>query len=82
MAWSVSSDEQADAFEIYRESLRDIYEATEVADNGRAGFVNTARATRFGPSVVGRGRSVAQTLIRTPETVRGRAWITSAWWST
>lgn len=70
MAWSVSSDDQADAFEIYRDSLRDIYEATEVADNGRTGFINKARATRFGASVIGRGRSVAQTFVRTPATVR------------
>lgn len=70
MAWSVSSDEQPDAFETYRESLLDIYEATEVLDNGRTGFTSKTRVTRFGASVVGRGQSVAQTFIRTPATVR------------
>lgn len=68
MAWSVSSDQQPDAFEIYRESLLDIYEATDVDGGGR--FFNKTRATRFGPSVIGRGRSVAQTFVRTPTTVR------------
>lgn len=70
LTWSVSSDDSPDAFEIYRASLLDIYEATEVTGGGRKGFRNQAKVTRFDDSVVGRGRSVGQTFVRTPGTVR------------
>lgn len=70
VSWSVSSEQQPEAYEIYRDSLSDIYEVTDVAGDGRTGFINKTSATRFGPSVIGRGRSVGQTFTRTPDTIR------------
>lgn len=70
VAWSVSSGQQADALDIYKESMLDLYDVVDVADNGPAGFTSKTKATRFGASVLGRGQSVAQTFVRTPATIR------------
>jgi AraC-like DNA-binding protein len=66
----VSSSLQADALDIYKDSIRDLYEVLDVADNGPDGFVSQTKATRFEASVLGRAKSVAQTFVRTPATIR------------
>lgn len=70
LAWSVSSEKQPDAFEVYRESLADMYDVRDVANGGRSGFFNATKVTRFGASVLGRGRSVGQKFVRDAQLVR------------
>lgn len=70
LAWSVSSEQQPDAYDIYRDSLADLYEVTGVAGGGRTGFVSQTSGARFGASVIARGRSVGQTFVRDAQCVR------------
>jgi AraC-like DNA-binding protein len=66
----VSSERQPDAFEIYRDSFLDLGEVRDVAHNGRAGFSSQTRAHLFGPAIIARARSSAQTLAREAEHIR------------
>lgn len=70
LAWSVSSENQRDAFDTYRDSLADMYDVRDVANRGRTGFASTTKVARFGASVLGRGRSVGQTFVRDAQLVR------------
>ena len=70
VSWAVSSDTQKDAFDTYRASFGDLYEVHDVADGGRSGFRSSTTAHLFGPAVLARGRSVAQTLSREAGQVR------------
>ena len=70
VAWAISSEKQPDAYESYRATLADIYEVSGIADNGRTGFRSQTTAWRFGATSFARGRSVAQTLSRTPVEIR------------
>lgn len=70
LAWDVSSETDADAFERYCLSMTDFYDIGGVEDAGRSNFVNRTSVTLFDGGTIGRGRSVAQNLIRSPATVR------------
>ena len=70
LAWDVSSNSDADAFERYRISMTDFYDIEGVADAGRRNFRNRAQVTLFDAGSVGRGRSVGQELVRSAATVR------------
>ena len=70
VSWAVSSERQPDAFEIYRDSFRDLGEVRDVADNGRVGFASQTSAHLFGPAIIARARSSSQTLAREAEHIR------------
>lgn len=70
VSWAVSSERQPDAFEIYRDSFTELGEVRDVADNGRSGFSSQTRAYLFGPMIIARARSSAQTLAREAEHIR------------
>lgn len=70
VSWAISSDAHPDAFDTYRDSFTDLYEVRDVHDAGRSGFSSRTTAHLFGTAVLGRGRSVAQTLSREPDHVR------------
>lgn len=70
VSWAVASELQPDAFEIYRDSFRDLGEVRDVAENGRTGFTSRTRAHLFGSAIIGRARSSAQTLAREAEHIR------------
>jgi len=70
VAWAISSETQADAFETYRTTLADLYEVSDVPGDGISGFHSRTTAWRFGASTLARGRSVAQTLTRGPAEIR------------
>ena len=70
VAWDISSEKQPDAYESYRATIADIYEVSGVADQGRTGFRSQTTAWRFGATAFARGRSVAQTLSRSPMEIR------------
>ncbi len=70
VSWAVSSERQPDAFETYRDSFTELGEVRGVADNGRTGFSSQTRAHLFGPSIIARARSSAQTLAREAEHIR------------
>jgi len=65
VAWSLSSDGRPDAFDGYRQSLADFYDVSD-AVAVTTGFSSRTTAYRFGTCSLGRGRSVAQTLTRSP----------------
>jgi AraC-like DNA-binding protein len=70
LAWDVSSETDADAYERYCLSMTDFYDIAGVENAGRSNFLNRTSVTLFDGGSVGRGRSVAQSLIRSHETVR------------
>ena len=70
VAWAVSSDAQPDAFDVYRDSFIDVCDVRDVADQGRTGFHSRTRAHMFGPAMVARARSSAQTLARETAHIR------------
>lgn len=47
-----------------------MYDVRDVPDGGRTGFTSQTKVTRFGASVLGRGRSVGQTFVRDAQLVR------------
>ncbi len=69
-SWDVSSDVWAGAYDRYHESMADLYDIADVPNGGRTGFINRTSVTLFENGTIGRGRSVAQTLRRTPAKVR------------
>jgi AraC-like DNA-binding protein len=70
VAWSISSENQPDAYESYRATIADLYEVSGIADGGRTGFHSQTTAWRFGASAFARGRSTPQTLSRTATEIR------------
>lgn len=66
----MTSETHAGAFDIYRETLSDLYAVSDVIHRGQKGFVSQTKMMRFAGSTVGRARSVAQTLIRDADTIR------------
>lgn len=70
VTWSVSSDRQDGAFETYRASLADLYEVRDVGGASARPFWNRSTVFRFGSSVLGRGQSAGQTLVRDADRVR------------
>ena len=70
VSWAISSDQNADAFDTYRGSFADLYEVGDVAHAGKADFSSRTTVHLFGSSVIGRGRSVSQTLSRDAAMVR------------
>lgn len=69
-SWDVAEHLQPGAYDHYRDSFADIYEVTGVDQEARAGFKSRTNLTLFRAGVIARGRSTAQTLIRTPERIR------------
>ena len=69
-AWDVSSRSEPDAYDMYRHSMADLYDVEGVAEPDRQAFVSHTYGALFENGTVARGRSVAQTLRRTPRTVR------------
>lgn len=69
-SWDVSSDVWAGAYDRYHESMTDLYDVEDVPDGGRIGFTNRTSVTLFENGTIGRGRSVTQTLRRSPAKVR------------
>ena len=66
----MSSDTQADAFDVYRDSFIDICDVRDVAEDGRTGFHSRTRAHMFGSAMVARAHSSAQTLAREAAHIR------------
>lgn len=70
LSWAISSDRQLDAFDTYRTSLADLYDVTDVANDGTLGFSSRTTAFMFGDSTIAHGRSVAQTMTRGADEIR------------
>lgn len=70
VSWDISSDRDRDAYDSYRDSLTDLYEVTLSPVAEEAPFTSRTRVSKFGASVLGRGRSVGQTMVRTADHVR------------
>lgn len=70
VSWAVSSERQADAFDIYRDSFNELGQVRDVADGGRTGFTSQTRAHLFGTAIVARARSSSQTLAREAQNIR------------
>jgi AraC-like DNA-binding protein len=69
-SWDASSDGWAGAYDRYHQSMADMYDVSDVPDGGRTGFMNRTSVTLFENGTIGRGRSVTQTLRRTPAQIR------------
>lgn len=70
VSWAVSSERQADAFDIYRDSFTQLGEVRDVPENGRTGFASQTRAHLFGPTILARAWSSSQTLAREAPHIR------------
>jgi hypothetical protein len=70
VGWEVTSRSCPDAFQRYFDSMADLYDVSEVVDQGRSDFITRTTVTLFGKGTVGRGYSVGQTMRRTPATIR------------
>ena len=70
VSWSISSEQQREAYEAYRASMSEFYAVDGVPDGGRTGFYSRTTAWRFGPSSLARGFSSAQTLSRGSDEIR------------
>ena len=67
-AWTVSARDTPQASELYRTAIRDWYDVSDIATDRP--FFTDNRIYQFGDYVIGRGRSVGQTLLRGPEEIR------------
>lgn len=70
ISWEVSTRTVPDAFERYVFGMADLYEVSGVSDHDRLNFYNHSRTTMTDLGAVGHGRSVRQTLARSPATLR------------
>lgn len=70
ISWEVSTQTTPDAFERYVFGMADLYEVSGVSDHDRLHFYNNTRTTLTDIGAVGHGRSVRQTLARSPATLR------------
>lgn len=70
ISWEVSTQTAPDAFERYVYGMADLYEVSGVSDHDRLHFYNHSRTTLTDIGAVGQGRSVRQTLARSPATLR------------
>lgn len=70
ITWDVSTRTLPDAFERYLVGMADLYEVSGVSDHDRRNFFNATRSTLTEAGLLGRGRSVRQTLARSPATLR------------
>src|SRR5690606_17887677 len=70
VSWAVSSENQPDAFDVYRDSFVDFCDVRDVAHGGRTGFHSRTRAHMFGSTMVARARSSGQTLVRDASHIR------------
>jgi len=70
IAWAVSTQTVPDAFERYVYGMADFYEVSGVSDHDRLNFYNETRTTVVDAGAIGYGRSVCQTLARSPATLR------------
>lgn len=70
ISWEVSAQTTPDAFERYVYGMADLYEVSGVSEQDRLNFYNHSRSTLTDIGAVGHGRSVRQTLARSPATLR------------
>lgn len=70
ISWSVSTDTLPDAFERYLIGMADLYEVSDISEHDQRHFYNHTRSTLTDLGAVGQGRSVRQTLARSPATLR------------
>lgn len=70
ISWNVSTETVPDAFERYLIGMADLYEVSEVAEHDRLHFYNDTTSTLTDIGAVGQGRSVRQTLARSPAILR------------
>ncbi|WEK57444.1 MAG: helix-turn-helix transcriptional regulator [Candidatus Brevundimonas phytovorans] len=70
ISWAVSTQTVPDAFERYVYGMADFYEVSGVSDHDRLNFYNETRTTVVDAGAIGYGRSVCQTLSRSPATLR------------
>lgn len=70
ISWNVSTETVPDAFERYLIGMADLYEISEVAEHDRLHFYNDTTSTLTDIGAVGQGRSVRQTLARSPAILR------------
>ena len=70
ISWAVSTRTVPDAFERYVYGMADFYEVSGVSDVDRLNFYNETRTTVVDSGAIGYGRSVRQTLSRSPATLR------------
>lgn len=69
-SWNISANDDPRVFDFYREGMADWYAISEVEDPASRTFFTQNTVCQFGEFVVGRGRSVAQTLSRGAAEVR------------
>lgn len=69
-SWNISSRNDPSALEFYRTSIADWYEVTELDEAAHNPFFTQNTVCQFGGYVVGRGRSIGQTLSRGPAQIR------------
>lgn len=70
ISWEVTSQTTPDAFERYVYGMADLYEVSGVSEHDRLNFYNHSRTSLTDVGAVGHGRSVRQTLARSPATLR------------
>lgn len=68
--WSVTIEQDPDALDRYQEGLADWYGASEFDASALPLFFSDNLICRFGDFVVGRGRSIGQTLVRSAHEIR------------
>jgi AraC-like DNA-binding protein len=69
-SWTVTAQSDPEAFDRYRDSMRDIYAVDGVDADGRAGFISQTTGSLFDNGSVARGFSGPQILRRTAGRVR------------
>jgi AraC-like DNA-binding protein len=69
-SWNISADDDPRVYDFYRNGMADWYAVSDVEDPASRTFFTQNTVCQFGDFVVGRGRSVAQTLSRGDAEVR------------
>ncbi|KQW78748.1 helix-turn-helix transcriptional regulator [Brevundimonas sp. Root1279] len=69
-SWNISAKDNPDAYEYYQSGISEWYEVSSVEDGAQRPFFTQNTVCQFGEYVLGRGRSVGQTLTRGPAEVR------------
>ncbi len=70
LSWDISSVHNPDAYDSYRDSLADLYEVARAPAPDDDPFTSRTTVLKFGASVLGCGRSMGQSMLRTADHVR------------
>lgn len=69
-SWDISVGDDPAAYDYYRSGISDWYGVSDIQDGAQRPFFTQNTVCHFGEYVLGRGRSVGQTLTRGPAEVR------------